>query len=140
MNGHLSVDPKLAQGLTTGILGLYSRYADLTVKPEKTEIEEFFEPHIQISSNERVICRNSKELVERLHQLQRKYRQITYSKPLENLITSGNKVVLRYNVNLVDQKRERSRFYILAILTVEEKRVLHWTEILHKQDSGSWEF
>lgn len=133
------VDHKTAESLANDVLRLFGTYGNPAKAPASSEIERFFTPNVLITSNDRTVVKGINDFVTRIRNLQKMYSNISYSKLLTSPFVDGNKVAIRYNVDLTSASGKATQFQILALLTVEDGKIANWTDIVHEKGSGSFD-
>lgn len=133
------VDHKQAETLANDVLRLFASYGNPAKAPSASELEKYFTSNLAITSNERNVCNSLNDFVTRIRNIQKNYSSMVYSKLLDTPIVDGNRVAIRYNIDLKTPSGQASQFQILAFLTVEDGKVSRWTDIIHKKGSGSFD-
>jgi hypothetical protein len=126
-------DTKAARELVHGILDLYGYLGKPNHQVDLHKLEKFFSPNIEIISNDKKVVRNISQFQERIRNIQKRFPIIAYTKPLEDPIIADNRVIIRYNAELSEEKGQKRLVTIIAILTVESDKVTQWTEVIHQK-------
>lgn len=133
------LDSRHAQEILNDVFKLYRSYGNPSTTPTTAELQKVFSPHLKIISNDRNVCNNLNDFVKRLQEIQKQSTLATYSNLLETPIVAGNKIVIRYGAELTRKTGKKSQFQVIAILTLQDDKIVEWTEVLHERGSGSFD-
>lgn len=98
--------------------------------PTAADFENILSHDFQNSSNGKLIGKNINDFLKRIQDVQKKYSQVEFFPPQEVLI-SGNKVVIQYDMNLTAPNSEKLLFNIMAIATIDGDLITHWSQVSH---------
>lgn len=130
------VGVKLAKTLAKGIMDFFIECGKPGNKADFSKLSQFFSPTVLVVSNENQVSKNLQEFQNRIKNIQTRFPTITYTKFLEKPIIARNKVVIRYNLETMDTQGKKREVVVIAILTVENDKVVQWTEVLHEKGLG----
>jgi len=108
--------------------------------PTQSEFENILADNFQISSNNKLVGKNRQEYLERIKKFQKNYSQVKISAPLEEPIISENKVVVRYDAELVTREQQKNMLVnIMAIATIDNNLLTSWSQIAHVMGRDEWD-
>ncbi|MBA3815682.1 MAG: hypothetical protein H0X29_04020 [Parachlamydiaceae bacterium] len=87
----------------------------------------------QNTSNGRLIGKNIPDFLGRIQEVQNKYSHIEFSH-IQDCLTSGNKAVIQYDMNLTLQGGDKRNLCIIAIATLDGDHITHWSQVSHDKE------
>lgn len=129
------LDSKQAKTVVSGILESFASLGRPNGN-DFSKLNQFFSQHVEMISNDHHITNTLEQFQQRIRSFQQRFPHITYSKLLEEPLISGNKIVLRYNADATDKTGKKAQFIIIAIVTIEDEKVVRWVEVIHEKGTG----
>lgn len=135
-----TLDKQLAHKLLNGLFGLLRKYAeDRKTVPSQTELERYISHRVRVTTNDRTTCRNIGDYLLRIREAQKHFEKLEFSDFLEEPIVADQRIVVRFNVDVVRPNGKKAQFQRVAILKVEEDKIASWNELIHEKGSGDLE-
>jgi len=107
--------------------------------PSPADLEKFLSRNFQISSNEKLLCKNLTEYHNRVMQIRKKYAHVDITGPLEEPLLCDNKIVIQYDLNLRTHEGQKNQVYLIAIGTIDNHKFSHWTQATHQKGTENWD-
>lgn len=118
--------------LLNGFFALMERACNGKENPHSAELDKYVHPEFHMKSNGELVCRSNSDLMSYLRDHQNKYDSVKLTEFLEDPVIGGNKVVIRFDVELTDRSRHKSVVNVMAIVTIDDNRILQWSEVVSK--------
>lgn len=135
-----TLDKHLAHKLLNGLFGLLRKYAeDRKAVPSQTELERYVSHRVRVSTNDRTTCRNIGDYMMRIREAQKHFEKVEISDFLEEPIIGDQRIVVRFNVDVVRPNGQKTQFQRIAILKIEEDKIANWNEVIHEKGAGDLE-
>ncbi len=108
--------------------------------PTPEEFKNIFAENFQISSNNKFVAKSRLEYLDRIKTFQKKYSHVKISSLLEEPIFSENKVVVRYDADLISHGQQKNiQVNIMAIATIDNNLLTSWSQIAHVMGRDQWD-
>jgi|GEM_PF-3028671 len=108
--------------------------------PTAVEFENIIAENFQISSNNKLAAKSRSEYLDRIRNFQKNYSSVKISALMEEPIISDNKVVVRYDADLIARERQQNmQVNIIAIATVDNDLLTSWNQIAHVTGRDQWD-
>lgn len=104
--------------------------------PNTAEFQNIVSRDFQNSCNGKVIGRTLEDFLRRIQDTQKKYSTVEFSR-LQDCLISGNKAIVQYDINRTSQKGEKSQLNVMAIATIDDDVITHWSQVSHNKDKDS---
>lgn len=101
--------------------------------PNADDVENIVSQDFQNSSNGKLIGRNLQDFLKRIQETQKKYSNVEFSR-LQDCLICGNKAVVQYDMSRTSQNGEKSQLNIMAIATINDDLITHWSQVSHNKD------
>lgn len=85
------------------------------------------------SSSGKQIGKNIQDFLERIQNVQKKYSHIDITHLHECLI-SGNHAIIQFDMHLTLRNGAKSLLNIMAIATINDNLITHWSQVSHEKD------
>jgi len=100
---------------------------------------KFLAPDFKISSNDHIIAKSLTEYMPRVELLKKKYSHFEISEINAEPLISGNKMVVKYRLNLTSRNGPKVKVNIMAIATVDEHKISIWDEVTNEEGTSRWD-
>ena len=101
--------------------------------PNVANFEHILSHDFQNSSNGKLIGKNIQDFLKRIQEVQKKYSHIELSH-LQDCLISGNKAIIQYDMTLNLQNGEKRLLNIMAIATIDDDLITHWSQVSHDKE------
>lgn len=134
-----SISPTEAVTLINDIIELVGSYGTGSVKPNATDIGQYFAQNVKYESNGTVVGKNPSELATRWQKAQSLFPKYSVSSIIGQPVISGNQASFRYNVDYTNTAGKKGQLIVSAIISIEGGKVANWTQVLHEKGTGVWD-
>lgn len=115
--------------LLNGFFAIVDRACNGKERPHSAELDKYVHPDFHMKSNGQLVCKNNADLLLYLQDHQKNYSSVKFTELLEDPVIGGNKVVIRFDVELTDKLQHKKVAHVIAIITVDDSRLLQWSEV-----------
>lgn len=119
--------------LLNGFFGIVERACNGKDTPHSAELDKYVHPDFHMRSNGESVCKSNMDLLLFFQEHQKKYQSLKITEFLEDIVIGGNKVVIRFDLEVVDKTTKQKRvLHVMAIVTIEDNRLLQWSEVISR--------
>lgn len=122
------VDRKAAELLLNELFKHFNSHT-----PSHHELEKHFSQSLVVINNDKPVIHNFNELLMKLRELQSEYPSSSYAKQQDSIILDGNKLAVRYNIDLTSKSGKKSQYQVSANLTIENGKIAKIEQVLHEK-------
>lgn len=101
-----------------------------------SDLEPFISSDFLLINNGRVQSQGIASYLKRIGRIKEKYSHLEISNPHEPPLVCGNKFTVYYTVMLTPREGDRSQVRVMAVATVEDGKLTHWTQVASEKDTG----
>lgn len=110
-----------------------------TPNSNPSDLEKYLSRHFHMTSNGHTIAKSFQDYLNRVEKFRKKYSRFDISELHEEPIISGNRAVFNYDIHLTSRNGQRSEVNIMAIGTIEDNKITHWTQVAHEKGTDHWD-
>ena len=134
-----SLDKAEAQTLIYEFFKKFQNWLAQSKIPSVADLEQYLSKNFQISSNGQLVSKSPADYISRFQKFQKKYARYEISRPLEEILVSGNKCTLFYKVDLITHQGQRKTVFIMALINIEDHKITNWTQVANEIGTGDWD-
>ncbi len=101
--------------------------------PDAHSFQNIISQDFHNMSNGAMIGKNAHDFLKRIQDVQKKFSMVEFSR-LQDCLMAGNKAILEYDINLTAQNGEKHQLHTIAIATIDNDLITHWTQVSHEKD------
>jgi len=133
-----TLDKAQVKALLSGIFEQFQEFGNQQETPNINDLGKYFANNLQFLCNGKPTCKNLTDFLHRTTNILKQYPSYSFSRLFDELLIPDNKVVIRYDCDLVARNNQKSQINIMAILTIENNKVTQWSEVVHEKGAGGY--
>lgn len=131
-------DHKQVEILLNDLIKQFNAFSNPAHAPSQHDLEKFFTHNLVVVNNEKPAIHNLNDLLMHIRELQNEFSHANYAKQHDSIILEGNKLAVRYNVDLTSKAGKKTQFQVSANLTIEDGKIAKIEQVLHEKGSSSY--
>lgn len=131
-------DRKQAEHIVNELIKQFNTYSNPAHAPSHNDLGQFLADNLTVTNNDQQVSHDLNSLIMHIRELQQQFSNATYTKQQDSLVFDGNKLALRYNIDLTSKAGKRTEFQIFANLTFEDGKVSKIEQVLHEKGSNTY--
>ena len=138
-NKVIEINKMQLMNLVNNLLRQVQKCCNQTQSPKLSDFEKWMAPNFQLFSNGKIISKNAADYMKRLVNFQKKFVHMEISDMLEEPLIYENKMAVHYDIDLTGRNGNQSKVFVMAIITLENDKVLRWEQVAHEKGTGIWD-
>lgn len=128
-----SLDKQKTLQVLNNFLNQFKNCSKQKQAPTAENFETILSHDFQNSTNGKLIGKNIQDFLKRIQEVQKKYSYVEFSN-LHDCLISGNKATIHYDMTLTSQNGEKRLLNIMAIATIDDDLITHWSQVSHDKE------
>lgn len=131
------VDRKAAEHLLNELFKHFNAFWNPAHTPSHNELEKYFTPHFSVINNDKPVIHNFNDLLTKIREFQNEYSHTHFEKQQDSIILDGNKLAVRYNIDLTSKSGKKIQYQASANLTMENGKIAKIEQVLHEKGNSN---
>jgi hypothetical protein len=131
-------DRKQVENLLSDLIKQFNAFSNPSHAPSQHDLEKFFTQNLVVINNEKTAAHNLNDLLTQIHELHNEFSSANYVKQQDSIILDGNKLSVRYNIDLTSKAGKKTQFQVSADLTIEDGKIAKIEQVLHEKGTNTY--